>query len=59
MTRPSLKLDLGEYDADATYRGERRLTLNNSQTDPSLVRQCVTFQTFADAGIPGVWPACW
>jgi hypothetical protein len=54
--RPSLKLDLGEYDATGAYRGERRLTLNNSKSDPAVVRQCLSYQAFADAGIPA--PRC-
>ncbi|MFT4976161.1 MAG: spore coat protein CotH [Myxococcota bacterium] len=49
--KPGLKLDLGEYD-DTTFHGERRLTLNNSISDPALIRQCLTYAAFNDAGLP-------
>jgi hypothetical protein len=55
-TKPSLKLDLGEFDSDATYYGERRLTLNNAIQDESYVRQCLSYAWFDDAGIPA--PRC-
>jgi len=54
--KPALKLDLGEYDEEATFHGVRRLTLNNSQSDPSFVTQCLTYATFADVGLPA--PRC-
>lgn len=50
--KPSLKLDLGEFDSDATFLGARRLTLNNAVSDPAIVRQCLAYAAFADAGIP-------
>lgn len=50
--KPSLKLDLGEFDSSATFLGARRLTLNNAVSDPALIRQCLTYAAFADAGIP-------
>lgn len=51
-TRPSLKVDLGEFEGDWTFEGARRLTLNNAVSDPSVVRQCLTYGAFADAGLP-------
>ncbi len=50
--RPALKLDLGEYDAEATFHGVRRLTLNNALSDPAIVRQCLTYAVFTEAGLP-------
>ena len=50
--RPSLKLDLVEFDDDLHFLGVERFTLNNAISDPALVRQCVGYQVFADAGIP-------
>ncbi|MFT5359526.1 MAG: spore coat protein H, partial [Polyangiales bacterium] len=54
--RPGLKLDLGEYVEDQRYSGVRRFTLNNSVSDPSVVRQCLGYALFAQAGIPS--PRC-
>ncbi|MFT5679235.1 MAG: hypothetical protein ACI8RZ_000139 [Myxococcota bacterium] len=50
--KPSLKLDLGEFDDEATFMDARRLTLNNAVSDPALIRQCLAYAAFADAGIP-------
>lgn len=54
--RPALKLDLTEFQDNASIHGVRRLTLNNAKQDPSLVRQCIGYQLFADAGLPA--PRC-
>ncbi len=54
VDRPGLKIDLGEFEEDWTFEGARRLTLNNSVSDPSKVRQCLTYSAFADAGLPAV-----
>ena len=56
VDRPSLKLDLGEFEEDWTFEGARRLTLNNAVSDPSVVRQCLTYGAFIDAGLPA--PRC-
>ncbi len=55
-TKPALKLDFGEFVPDRELHGLNKLTLNNSVSDPSYVRQCLTYQLFADAGIPA--PRC-
>ena len=54
VDRPSLKIDLGEFEDDWTFEGTRRLTLNNAVSDPSVIRQCLTYGAFADAGLPAV-----
>lgn len=54
-SRPSLKLDLVEFD-DLDFEGVERLTLNNSVSDISRVRQCLSYSIFEDAGIPA--PRC-
>lgn len=54
--RPGLKLDLGEYVEGQRYSGVRRFTLNNSVSDPSVIRQCLGYALFAQAGIPS--PRC-
>ena len=54
--KPSLKLDLVEYDDDLNFEGAERLTLNNAVSDGSLIRQCIGYGIFADAGIAA--PRC-
>ncbi len=49
--KPSLKLDLDEY-VDQELNGTRDLTLNNAKQDPSYLRQCIGYATFAAAGVP-------
>ncbi|HJN76034.1 MAG TPA: CotH kinase family protein [Myxococcota bacterium] len=49
--KPALKLDLVEFE-DQDFHGVERLTLNNSHSDPSLVRQCLGYGYFDDAGLP-------
>lgn len=51
-TKPSLKLDYnkGEYD-DRTLQGEKNFTLNNNVQDRSLIKQCLSYSVFADAGV--------
>ena len=54
--KPGLKIDLGEFDRELNYLGARRLTLNNSVQDPSLIRQCLGYELIQEAGIPA--PRC-
>ena len=54
-TRPSLKLDLREYE-DLEYLGVSRLTLNNNQQDASQMHQILVYHVFRKAGIPA--PRC-
>ncbi len=54
--KPSLRLKLDEYVADQRLAGLTSITLNNSKQDPSYVRQCLAYRTFAAAGIPA--PRC-
>ncbi len=49
--KPSLKIKLNEYLSRQTYSGLKKMTLNNSQQDPSLVKQCLGYQVFRDAGV--------
>jgi len=55
-TKPSLKINFDEYLADREYAGLDKLTLNNSISDASYVKQCIGYQLFAAAGIPA--PRC-
>jgi hypothetical protein len=56
VLRPSLKLKFDEFNKSQRYRGLRRLTLNNNKQDPSLIRTCLTYKIFRDAGAPA--PRC-
>ena len=51
-TRPSLKISFNEYSADRSYHGIKNITLNNNRQDPSLLKQCLSYRLFADAGVP-------
>lgn len=51
-TKPSLKIDFTEFaGAEQAYLGMDRLTLNNSQQDPALIKQCLGYDLFRQAGI--------
>ena len=54
--RPSLKIDFGKYVAGQTWRGLRRLTLNNDRQDPSHTHQVMCYALFRKAGCPA--PRC-
>ena len=44
--RPSLKIKFGEYVEGQELQGLKRMTLNNSRQDPSLLRQCLAYGLF-------------
>lgn len=54
--KPSLRLDFNAFDERKSLHGQKDLTLNNSRSDSSLVRQCLAYRLFAAAGIPA--PRC-
>lgn len=54
--KPSLKVIFDEYVQGTEYLGLEKMTLNNSRQDPSYLRQCLTYETFAKAGITA--PRC-
>jgi spore coat protein CotH len=54
--RPSLKLKFDRFVPGQHYSGLERMTLNNNRQDPSNVHQCLTYDLFADAGLPA--PRC-
>lgn len=55
-TKPSIKVKFDKFVEGQSYGGLERMTLNNSVSDPSLVRQCLGYQLFTDAGMPA--PRC-
>jgi spore coat protein CotH len=52
FAKPALKIDFGEFNPGQEYLGMDRLTLNNAKQDPALVKQCLAYQLFRDAGLP-------
>ena len=55
--KPGLKIKTDKFvDDQVLPEGTERLTLNNSVSDPSIVRQCLGYDLFAAAGVPA--PRC-
>ena len=54
--KPSLKVKLDEYVPGQEIRGLDKLTFNNSQQDPSYLRQCLAYDLFRAAGVAA--PRC-
>ena len=52
ITKPSLKISFDEFVPGREYMGLEGLTLNNSRQDPSLIKTCLAFKVFRDAGLP-------
>ena len=55
-TKPGIKLKFDKWIEGQTLQGVERMTLNNSISDPALMRQCLGYALFADAGIAS--PRC-
>jgi hypothetical protein len=53
---PSMKLKFDEYVAGQSFHDLDRLALNNSRSDASYARTCLSYSIFAAAGIPA--PRC-
>jgi hypothetical protein len=49
--KPGLRLDMNRY-VDQTFLGLRLLVLDNSYTDPSMMRDPLAMKVFARAGLP-------
>lgn len=54
--RPALRIEFDELVAGQRLGGLERMTLNNGRQDPSRVRQCLAYETFAAAGLAA--PRC-
>ena len=54
--KPSLKLRFDREVDEQRLLGRKRLTLNNAVQDPAVIRQCLAYDLFADAGVPA--PRC-
>ena len=50
--RLSFKIDFNEYEEDLSFRGLGKINLNNNISDPSLLRESLSYTLFREAGIP-------
>lgn len=55
-SKPSLRVDFDRYVDGQALHGMASMTLNNCRQDPSLVRQCLSYAVFREAGVPA--PRC-
>ena len=49
--RLSFKIDFNEYDDELEFRKLTKVNLNNNSTDPSLMREPLSYELFREAGI--------
>jgi spore coat protein CotH len=54
--KPAFKLKFDEFVDDQSFRGLRRMTLNNAFEDPSFVAERLAYDLFRAAGLPA--PRC-
>ena len=54
--RPSFKVSFNHYVRGQKFFGMRRMTLNNSKSDPSKIKQCLGYWLFNRGGVPS--PRC-
>ncbi|HZF52189.1 MAG TPA: CotH kinase family protein [Polyangiaceae bacterium] len=52
LSKPSLKVSFDEYVPGRELAGLEGMTLNNGHQDPSLIKTCLAFKVFRDAGLP-------
>ena len=52
LARKSLKIHLEEYVENNLLFGLKKINLNNSAHDRSLMRECLSYEVFARAGLP-------
>ena len=50
--KSSFKIDFNEYNDDLEFRGLTKINLNNCITDPSMLREALSYELFREAGIP-------
>lgn len=55
-TKPGLKVKLDGRVEGQSFRGRDKLTLNNTPQDPTMMRTCLAYQVFRDAGVAA--PLC-
>lgn len=52
LSKPSLKVSFDKYVDGREHNGLEGMTLNNARQDPSLLKTCLAFKVFRDAGLP-------
>ena len=50
--RLSLKVDFNFFNSARTFRGLKKLNFNNGFNDPTLIRECIAYEIFAQMNIP-------
>lgn len=50
--KAAFKIDFHQWDADRTFHGVRRLTLNNMVQDPSMLAEHTAYRLFGHRGLP-------
>ncbi len=50
--KPGLKLDFNEFVSSQTFAGLKSLALDNYRQDPAMLKESLSMQLFARAGIP-------
>ena len=48
----SFKIDFNEYRDGQEFQGLKKINLNNCITDPSMLREALSYQLFREAGVP-------
>lgn len=54
--RPSIKINFDKFGVEQEFEGISLMTLNNNDTDSSLIKQHLSYELFREAGIPA--PRC-
>ena len=54
--KPSLKINIDEYEQGVEVGCVDNITLNNAVQDPSMIRQCLSYSLMTKAGVPS--PKC-
>lgn len=47
----SFKIDFNEYNDELEFRGLTKINLNNNVTDPSMLREALSYELFREAGV--------
>jgi hypothetical protein len=55
-TRPSLRIDVDEFNDNQRLFGLEDITFNNGNQDPSRIKTCLAYKVFRDAGVKA--PRC-
>ena len=50
--QPSLTLNFSKFVADQRFHGLRKIHLNNGKEDPTFLREAISAEMFAEAGVP-------